>query len=39
MDLALCELKFPPETPPETMNFIASEGGIESGFMLVSGTK
>jgi len=31
MDLELFELNLAPETPPETMNFIASAGGIESG--------
>lgn len=39
IDLFLVELKLAPETPPEMINFIASVGGIESGFMLDAGTK
>jgi len=39
IDLGLFELNLAPETPPETINFIASAGGIESGLILDAGTK
>jgi len=32
-------LKLAPDTPPDTINFMAMAGGIESGFILAAGTK